>query len=384
MLKTISHYFEKLFSSRGRFFCAPGRINLIGEHTDYNDCFVLPASITDSIYGMIQKNYSDTVKLYSIDYSQYLEFKIGAGKPDEQWAKYIYGVIELMRQRGKNPHGFNCVFGGNIPVGAGLSSSAALENLFSFSINSIFDLGFSELDLVKIGQQCEHEYIGVKCGIMDQFVSMFGKKESALLLDCRSLTYKYKPFNPQGYCLVLIDTRVKHSLAASEYNQRRDDCEKGVEILSKINPNIKSLRDLSLDFLHEHKDELCETTYKRCKYVIEENSRVLSACEALDKGDYEKFGKLMYDSHNGLKTLYNVSCPELDTLVDAASEIPGVIGARMMGGGFGGCTINLVKKDACNALVENVSARYNSAFRKIPRVMEVAIGDGARELHSKF
>jgi len=381
MIKTISDHFERIFASQGRIFCAPGRINLIGEHTDYNNGFVLPASITNSIYGMIQSNDSDVVKLYSMDFDQYTEFKIGDSVPNEQWAKYVFGVIDLMGKQGKIIGGFNCVFGGDIPLGAGLSSSAALENLFSYSINKLFNLGFSDLELVKIGQECEHKYIGVKCGIMDQFISMFGKKDSVILLDCRSLSYEYKPFNISGYRLVLIDTLVKHSLASSEYNQRREECEKGVSILKKFNSQIKSLRDVDIDFLEEHKSDLDQTVYKRCKYVVQENNRVLYACAALEKGDIKAFGRFMTDSHDGLKLLYNVSCSELDTLVEAAEEVTGLTGARMMGGGFGGCTINLIKQEAYDNFIKHVTAKYKNTYGILPRVIDVKIGAGTRELN---
>lgn len=314
MKNTVAEHYERIFTSRGRVFCAPGRINLIGEHTDYNNGFVLPASITNSIYGMILPNGSDLIRLYSVDFDQFTEFKIGKNPPDEQWTKYIYGVIELMRNKGKVIGGFNCVFGGDIPLGAGLSSSAALENLLSYSLNKLFNLGFSNMELAKIGQECEHKYVGVKFGIMDQFISMFGKDNSVVLLDCRSLSYEYKPFEISGYRLVLIDTLVKHSLASSEYNHRREDCERGVEILAKYDSQIKSLRDLTIELLEEHKSELGQTVYNRCKYVVQENNRVLSACEALEKGNIEEFGKYMDESHKGLKLLYNVSCAELDTL----------------------------------------------------------------------
>ena len=381
MKTTIRAKFEALFGRPGTLYASPGRVNLIGEHTDYNLGFVLPGAIDKAIFMEIRANDSNNCRLFSIDYDERVDFKVNDPvKPAQQWACYIFGVIKEMQKRGTSPDGFDCVFGGDVPLGAGLSSSAALESVTGFAINDIFNLGFDRFELAKIGQMTEHNYIGVRCGIMDQFASLFGEKGKLIQLDCRSLEYKLVPFNPVGYRVLLLDTQVKHSLASSEYNVRREQCEAGVAVVAKHIPEVKSLRDVSLDMLETYKSEMEEVVYRRCHYIVTENIRLLEACDALDRGDYETFGKQMFGSHEGLSKEYEVSCPELDFLAEKARNFDGVLGARMMGGGFGGCTINVIEESVHDAFVAELSESYKKAFGIALRVIDVVIDDGAHKV----
>ncbi|MFA5325854.1 MAG: galactokinase [Bacteroidales bacterium] len=377
----VKERFEKIFGTTNcSLYAAPGRVNLIGEHTDYNSGYVLPASIDKGITVAISPYGTSKVDVYSLDYDQRVSFDINGEKPKEQWACYIYGVVQEMKKRGAKLEGFCCVFGGDVPLGAGLSSSAALESAFGYAINDIFELGFSLNDLAKIGQMTEHNYVGVRCGIMDQFASLMGKEGKVIRLDCRSLDYELIPFNPKGCKVVLIDTMVKHTLASSEYNVRRTQCETGVAIVSQHEKGIESLRDISLDMLNKYKNEMDGIVYKRCAYVINENQRLMDGCDALEKDDLKIFGQKMYGSHEGLSNEYGVSCKELDFIVEIAKKNDGVIGARMMGGGFGGCVINLVKNEAYAGYIAEVKTKYVEKFNIEPRVIDVVMGDGARKL----
>jgi len=373
--------FAKYFGDgEPRFFTAPGRINIIGEHTDYNGGFVLPGAVDKAITMAIRPNGTDIVNLISIDHDDAAHFfRIGGPQPKEQWASYFYGVIEEMRKRGATVGGFNAVFGGDVPLGAGMSSSAALESCVGTALNAIFNLKFTKEELAKIGQMTEHNYIGVRCGIMDQFASIFGQKGKVVRLDCRSLMYDLVPFNPKGIEIVLIDTMVKHSLASSEYNVRRAQCEEGVAVIKKYLPNVELLRDVSIEELEAHRDEIDPMSFRRCAFVINENKRLMAACTAMEKGDFEEVGRQIYATHEGLSQEYGVSCPELDFIVNIAREHKEVLGARMMGGGFGGCVIALVKKEGVADYVADVKEKYMVKFDKDPRVIEVAISDGARE-----
>ena len=364
-----------------RLFTAPGRINIIGEHTDYNGGFVLPGAVDKAITMAILPNDTPFVNLISIDHADAaLFFRIGGPQPKEQWASYFYGVIEEMRQRGATVGGFNAVFGGDVPLGAGMSSSAALESCVGTALNALFNLHFTKEELAKIGQMTEHHYIGVRCGIMDQFASIFGQKGHVVRLDCRSLEYQLVPFKPQGIEIVLIDTMVKHLLASSEYNVRRAQCEEGVAVIKKYLPNVELLRDVTMDELEAHRAEIDPVSFRRCAFVISENQRLMDACAAMEQGDFEKVGQLVYATHDGLSRDYGVSCPELDFIVNIAREHESVLGARMMGGGFGGCVIALVKKAGVADYIADVKKRYMVEFDKDPRVIEVEISDGAREL----
>ncbi|MDR0427854.1 MAG: galactokinase [Dysgonamonadaceae bacterium] len=378
----IKNKFKELFGSEGILYTSPGRINLIGEHTDYNGGFVLPGAIDKAMYIVIESNGTDTVKAYACDLNESSEFKINvdSDKPQEQWASYVFGVVREMQKKGKKIKGFNIVLSGEVPLGAGMSSSAALESAVGYALNDIYNLGFTRPELATIGQMTEHNYIGVKCGIMDQFASCMGKEGSLIRLDCRSLDYEYVPFNPKGYRLVLINTCVAHNLAAGgEYNKRRQSCENVVCKIAGNHPEVKLLRDANMQMLGEVKSEVSPIDYKRAKFVIGEIQRLLDACEALNKGDYETVGKKMYETHEGLSKEYEVSCPELDFLNDQAKKY-GVTGSRVMGGGFGGCTINLVKDGLYDDFVKGATAAYEKEFNIKPKVYDVVIKDGARKL----
>lgn len=382
MKTQLQEKFKAHFGDGASLYASPGRVNLIGEHTDYNMGFVMPGAIDKAIYVAVKPNGGKLCRLYSIDYDEYLEVDMSAGKPEQQWACYIYGVVKEMEKRGAVVPAFDMAFGGDVPLGAGLSSSAALESAVGFALNDLFSLGFDRAQLAKIGQMTEHNYVGVRCGIMDQFASLFGEKGKIIRLDCRSLEYKLEPFDPEaaGCKVVLFDTGVKHSLASSEYNVRREQCEKGVAIVASHVPGVESLRDVTLEMLDKYKDEMDEVVYRRCSFVINENQRLLDACQALEKGDYVTFGQKMNGSHEGLSKWYEVSCKELDFLADIAHANSGVLGARMMGGGFGGCTINLVKADAYDAYLKEIKEKYNREFGREPRVIEVVISQGAHKI----
>jgi galactokinase len=370
---------EKFGHSDCSIFSAPGRINLIGEHTDYNGGFVLPASIDKCISMAIVPNGTSAVNLYSIDYDDSVSFDVNGEKPEQQWACYVYGVIREMKKRGASPGGFDAVFGGDIPLGAGMSSSAALESVFGTALNTLFKLGFDKKELAKIGQMTEHNYVGVRCGIMDQFASLFGEAGKVIKLDCRSLEYELFPFEPKGIRLVLIDTMVKHSLASSEYNVRREQCEAGVAVIAKYKEGVELLRDVTIEELDAHRDEMDPEVYRRCHFVISENQRLLDGCEALSKGDYVLFGQKMFRTHDGLSKEYGVSCEELDFIVEIARSVEGVLGARMMGGGFGGCVLAMVREKNHDEYVAQVREAYQKRFHKDPRVIDVVISDGARQ-----
>ncbi|MFA6402067.1 MAG: galactokinase [Salinivirgaceae bacterium] len=379
MKKEITAVFRERFGTEPFLFSAPGRVNLIGEHTDYNEGFVLPASVDKAIHFAIKPNEKGIFRFYAIDLDESFETSTEKIEPSKShWANYLLGVIAQFVKNGKKVPGFDCAFGGDVPLGAGMSSSAAIEVGMAYAINHLFHFSFSKLELVKFAQMAEHEYAGVNCGIMDQFASMHGKANHVIKLDCRSLEYQYFPLDTTNHLLVLVNTGVKHSLASSEYNKRRQECENGVALLKKYQPNIHSLRDVSLELIQAHKSEFNEITYNRCSYVIEENIRLEKACNALENGDFVEFGNLMYGSHYGLKDKYEVSCTELDQLVELAKSIDGVLGARMMGGGFGGCTINLVKKEAVAAFEKSIAENYKTPDGKQPQIIKVVIEDGAR------
>lgn len=375
--KNIRNKFKELFGQNPLITRSPGRINMIGEHLDYNMGFVLPAAINKAIWLGIHKRDDDTICMHSIDYNDDFHTSIDAISPSGKlWPDYILGVFKQIQKKHKLSHGFNLVFGGDIPPGAGLSSSAALECATAFALNELFILDYEKMDLVRIGQAAENEFVGVKCGIMDQFASVFGKKEHLIRLDCRSLEYVYVPFHARNIKILLFDTRVKHSLADSAYNERREQCEKGVSLIQKYHTEVKSLRDASQEMLETCLKAVDETVYNRCTYVVSEIKRLLNGCIDLEKDDLISFGKRMFETHAGLKDLYEVSCTELDLLVDLVKDNPDVLGARMMGGGFGGCTINLVRAEAASAIIKKVSDTYLSDTGTEMLVYEVVIEDG--------
>lgn len=368
--------FIERFSSNPIFYASAGRINLIGEHTDYNGGFVFPGAIDKYIMTAININGTDKVRLYSVDMDQYTEFGLREeDKPAEQWACYVFGVCREVIKRGFEVKGFDAVFAGNVPLGAGLSSSAALESCFAYALNDLFnDNKISIFELALIGQSTEHNYCGVNCGIMDQFASVFGKKDCLMRLDCRSLEFKYFPFKPMGYKLVLVNSQVKHELVDSPYNKRRESCERVAKTLG-----VETLRDADMSMLEAAKNQISDEDYKRAMYVIGEKQRVLDVCEALEKGDYETVGQRMYETHHGLSKDYEVSCEELDFLNDVAKEC-GVTGSRIMGGGFGGCTINLVKEELYDTFVQTAKTKFNEKYGIEPIIIDVVISDGAHKV----
>lgn len=368
--------FTERFSSNPVFYASAGRINLIGEHTDYNGGFVFPGAIDKYIMTAININGTDKVRLYSVDMNQYTEFGLREeDKPAEQWACYVFGVCREVIKRGFEVKGFDAVFAGNVPLGAGLSSSAALESCFAYALNDLFnDNKISIFELALIGQSTEHNYCGVNCGIMDQFASVFGKKDCLMRLDCRSLEFKYFPFKPVGYKLVLVNSQVKHELVDSPYNKRRESCERVAKTLG-----VETLRDADMSMLEAAKAQISDEDYKRAVYVIGEKQRVLDVCEALEKGDYETVGQRMYETHHGLSKDYEVSCEELDFLNDVAKEC-GVAGSRIVGGGFGGCTINLVKEDLYDTFVQTAKTKFNEKYGIEPIIIDVVISDGAHKV----
>ena len=375
-----SRFIKHFDGSTGSVYASPGRINLIGEHTDYNGGFVFPGAIDKGMVAELKINGTNKVRAYSIDLKDYVEFGLNEeDAPRASWARYIFGVCREIIKRGGKIAGFNTAFAGDVPLGAGMSSSAALESTYAYALNDMFDCGIDKFELAKIGQATEHNYCGVNCGIMDQFASVFGKAGHLIRLDCRSLEYQYFPFNPEGYRLVLLDSVVKHELASSAYNDRRRSCENVVAAIQKRHPHVEFLRDANMDMLNEVKGEITAEDYMRAEYVIGEIQRVLDVCDALECGDYETVGKKMYETHYGMSKLYEVSCEELDFLNDIAKEC-GVTGSRVMGGGFGGCTINLVKNELYDHFVETAKMRYKEKYGRLPKVYDVVISDGARKL----
>lgn len=374
-----SRFIKHFDGTTGSIYASPGRINLIGEHTDYNGGFVFPGAVDKGMMIEIKPNGTDKVKAYSIDLKDYVEFGLKEeDAPRASWARYIFGVCREMIKRGVEVKGFNTAFAGDVPLGAGMSSSAALESAYAFAINDLFgENKIDKFELAKIGQATEHNYIGVNCGIMDQFASVFGKAGNLMRLDCRSLEYKYYPFNPVGYKLVLVDSVVKHELASSAYNKRRQSCEAAVAVIQKKHPHVEFLRDATMEMLKEAKEEINAEDYMRAEYVIEEIQRVLDVCDALEIGDYEIVGQKMYETHEGMSKLYEVSCEELDFLNEIAKK-NGVTGSRVMGGGFGGCTLNLVKNDLYETFVCDAKESFKAKFGRSPKVYDVVIGDGSR------
>ena len=366
--------FASHFGGEGTLYASAGRINLIGEHTDYNGGFVFPGAIDKVILADIRPNGTDTVNVYSIDIDEEAHFGLKEeDAPTQQWARYIFGVCREVIKRGGVVNGFDATFAGNVPLGAGLSSSAALESCFAFALNDLFNGNtIDKFELAKIGQSTEHNYCGVNCGIMDQFASVFGKKDNLMRLDCRSLEFEYFPFKIDGYRLVLVDSIVKHELVDSPYNKRRQSCENVARRLG-----IETLRDADMDMLNSIKADISAEDYMRAKFVIEEKERVLDVCDALNRGDVETVGKLMYETHRGLSKDYEVSCEELDYLNDIAKEC-GVAGSRIMGGGFGGCTINLVPNALYNKFIDTAKEKFNAKYGHEPKIYDVVISDGAR------
>ena len=375
-IKIVKQAFADRFGGESAVYASPGRINLIGEHTDYNGGFVFPGAVDCGIVAAIHPNGTDRVRAYSIDLGESSEFGLEEkDAPAEGWAKYIFGVCREMTKLGVEVRGFDCAFSGDVPLGAGMSSSAALESTFAYALNDMFaDNRIDKFSLAKVGQMTEHHYVGVNCGIMDQFASVFGRKGNLMRLDWRSMEFEYFPFDPKGYRLLLVNSVVKHELVDSPYNKRRESCERVAKTLG-----IETLRDADFADLEAAKEKISEEDYKRARYVIGEKQRVLDVCEALEKGDYETVGSRMYQTHWGMSRDYEVSCEELDFLVELAERC-GVTGSRIMGGGFGGCTINLVKEELYDNFVATAKREFNEKFGHEPKIYDVVISDGARRI----
>lgn len=379
---TIYTIYKENFLEEPLISAAPGRVNIIGEHTDYNQGFVLPGAIDKKIYFAIAKNNTQNINLLAADFNK--TYTLNANKlltHPNHWSNYFIGVIEEIRKiHPFDLKGFNCVFGGNLPTGAGLSSSAALETGFAVAINEIFSIGLSKSETIEICQKAEHNYVGTKCGIMDQFAVMMGKKDHVMQLDCKTLDYEYFPLNSIDYKFVLINSKIQHSLASSEYNIRRAECERGVEILKEHYPAVTSLRDATTEMLKKHEDKLPHSIYKRCKYVINENQRVVRFCKLLKLKELEVAGNILFEGHDGLSRRYEVSCPEIDFLVEHAKTKDYVKGSRMMGGGFGGCTINIIEKNSFEEFQYDFSKIYSEKFNILPDFHEFTLEDGAQVL----
>jgi len=381
----VKKEFQQRFTDECILIKSPGRVNLIGEHTDYNDGFVLPAAVDKSIILAMNDNGSDQCRLYALDKKDSYESDISGDiqRSEKGWPNYLLGVIDQLKKHGYELDGFDCVFGGDVPIGAGMSSSAALEGGVLFGLTRLFDLDIPPVEMAQIAQKAENEFVGVQCGIMDQFVSLNGKAGHALKLDCRSLDYEYYPFDRDDIHIILCDTQVRRELASSEYNVRRSQCEEGVQVLQEWNSDIESLRDVDLSFLLKHEPDMDDTIFKRCKYVVEENMRVTKACNDLQKGDLNSFGQRMFQSHLGLSLEYEVSCEELDVLVEIARDIQGVLGARMMGGGFGGCTINLVKEEQVDSFKAQIAEAYSQKTGKEVKIYQTRVSGGTHLVASE-
>ncbi len=387
----VHNVFKENFSSTPHLYYSPGRINFIGEHIDYNDGFVMPAAIDKGVYYAISLNNTDELHFIALDFNESLSIKINDIKKMTGWKNYVLSVVNEFllaasevsfstREEGLVLKGFDCVFGGDIASGAGISSSAAVEGGLAFGINELFNFGLDRKQLALLCQRAEHNFPGVNCGIMDQYANMFGKKDHVILLDTRSVEHQYFPLQLEGYEIVLINTKVHHSLASSEYNVRRKQCEEGLKILKK-QKGISSFRDItSAEELVPFKAKMSDKVYDRCKFVVEEILRTQTAAKFLQQNNIIEFGKLMFEAHEGLSKFYEVSCKELDFLVEMAKENEDVIGARMMGGGFGGCTINIIKKESEEKFLSDATTAYRNKFQIDSEIIRVKIEDGTHTI----
>jgi galactokinase len=374
---TTTFFKEKFGNVPDKIVLSPGRINIIGEHIDYNDGYVLPAAIDKIICFTFEKNNSNTANIQAIDLNESVVIDVTKEEvvSDVVWTNYLRGVLFQLKLKGYKIGGFNCAFSSNIPIGSGLSSSAALECGFLFGINEMFNLGIKSIDMALMGQSAEH-WVGINCGIMDQFSSVMGLENKVIKIDCRTLDYTYHDADFVDYSLILFDSNVTHSLFTSEYNNRRIECNEGLSIIKENYPEIESFRDCDVDHLTNLKSKMSDNVFRRSLYVIKEIKRVIQACAALDKGDIKTLGKLMFETHDGLSKDYEVSCAELDYLVDLAKAEEDVIGSRLMGGGFGGCTITLVKKGSENAIKEKFTKLYADQFNIELKIYDVKISNG--------
>ena len=376
-ITVVREAFQERYGKTPIIVIAPGRVNLIGEHTDYNEGFVMPSAINNYFVFALAPNDTNEFSVYSIDLHEVSQFSSNEIKPGHHWTNYFMGVIQGMKDRGLEVQGFDCVFGGNIPMGAGLSSSAALCCGLGFALNEVFLFSLSRLDLAKIAQYAEHNFAGLKCGIMDMYASLFSKQGSVILLDCRSLTHEYLPFEYDEVEVLLMDTKVKHTLASSAYNRRREACEEGVSIIQKDFSDVKSLRDVSVASLRKYKERMTKEVFEKSLFITQEIQRTKEASSLLLNRNLGAFGKLMNETHWGLSLLYEVSCEQSDFLVKLSEEDKiNILGSRQMGGGFGGCTINLIKKGTSPRISEWVSEKYFAAFKKEPDFYLVNLSQG--------
>jgi galactokinase len=382
-LPELAQHFGKFFGGRPSIYRAPGRVNLIGEHTDYNDGFVMPAALGFSTYVAIAPRPERKLRIHSEQFPGHFEFDLD-NLPEKRvgaWCDYVLGVASVLREQGQRVLGANLLVHGEVPIGAGLSSSAALEVSSALALLSLTETNLQLPEVAKLCRQAENSFVGARVGIMDQFVSCMGKAGHAFLLDCRSLEFKFVPI-PAGLRLVVCNTMVKHDLATGAYNTRREECEQGVRAFVKWDPAIHALRDVSVELLDQHAQDLPPTIWKRCSHVVRENLRTLAAARALSEGDLGRVGNLMHESHNSLRDLYEVSCRELDLMVEAAAGLPGFCGGRMTGGGFGGCTVNLVRQENTEDFALQIAERYRQATGIHPRVYLCSAEDGAQAVSS--
>lgn len=378
--RTVLESFKEIFFTQPRLFFSPGRINLIGEHVDYNDGFVMPAAINKGVYYAVSENETEEINFYAVDYNERFSINIHQIKDNDGWKNYVLSVVNEIMLLGRKIRGFNCVFGGDIPVGSGMSSSAAVEGGLAFALNERFNIGLNRVELALLCQRAEHNFPNVQCGIMDQFANMMGKKDHVILLDCKTIQHEYFPLLLAGHKIVLINTKVHHSLASGEYNIRRQRCQEGLRILKEQSP-VQSFRDIkSIGELESMKNLVRPEVFNCCRYVVEEIGRTKKAAGLLQLNDIAGFGRLMYATHEGLSNLYQVSCDELDFLVERAKNYESVIGARLMGGGFGGCTINIVAEEGIDHFIEETSREYQQHFHIAPEAYIVEIADGTREI----
>lgn len=376
----VLNVFKEKFSSTPNMYYSPGRINLIGEHIDYNDGYVMPAAINKGVYYAVAANGTGTINFHAIDFDESLSVAVTGIKKMDSWKNYVLSVLNEFVLLGKPAGGFDCVFSGDVPSGGGMSSSAAVEGGLAFAINEIFNYGLNRVELALLCQRAEHNYPGVNCGIMDMYASINGKKDHVLLLDCKNITHEYFPLQLSGYKIVLLNTKVHHTLASGEYNVRRKRCEEGMAILKK-ELNVQSWRDVkNVDEIELLKNKVPAEVYNCCKFVVEEIGRTKKAAELLQQNDLQGFGKLMYATHWGLSKLYEVSCPQSDFLVELAAKNKNIIGARQMGGGFGGCTINIVKEEAVDDFIAQASKAYQKQFDIVPEAYVMELSDGTHAL----
>ena len=377
---SLRNAYTSTFGEQPFIFRSPGRINIIGEHTDYNDGFVLPAAIDKAVYIAIGPRIDNNISLFAVAYNESFNINLGdIAKTSRGWPNYILGVVNELQLRGHEPGGFNMVIDADLPVGAGLSSSAALECATVFALNELFSLHLSKMDMIHIAQKAEHTFAGVMCGIMDQFASMFGRKGFVMKLDCRSMDFEYVPFDISGIKILMLNTNVKHTLSSSEYNIRREECKKGLSWVQEAYPEVRALRDVTEQMLDQQVKPRDKVIDNRCRYVVQEIERLQLACTDLLNNDLTAVGKKMLATHKGLQNMYGVSCRELDYLVDAVKNHPGVLGARMMGGGFGGCTINLVKEEFVDQIITSLEKNYEADMKLPLTAFTVEIENGTEK-----